>query len=197
MFLRDDGQSFAVFKLLIAAIIALVILSILLSLLKIGPFFKPSPVDEIARVIELAKDKRFQVMNSREVIFQPNETITSIAIANTANVGLTADQICLSEGDFIAPSKGKPLFEDVSAGLGKTISYMGNQPIAVTFTVICGTGRKDRDVREIIKEYYPEEKTDVQITKWFGSGDSGKQCGCFDREMWEQTCCLVAVRAKT
>jgi hypothetical protein len=182
----NRGQAFSVFKLLIAAIIAIAILVILFRILSSIPNVtgQEDPVEQSAQLVQQLKTKRmYHVKSEQKVKFKPNGALSARTISELAQAGLTADQICVSAGDYIDK---EDLF--VTTDDGRRVDYKGKQPMDTRISVICALGGPDM-LDEIEAEY--GDSGDVHIRKWF----DGISCKCFEDDFVEDTCCLVAVRS--
>jgi hypothetical protein len=179
----EHGQSFGVFKLLVAAIIALSVLIILLHLLgKLPVPIEKNPTIVIANTIRESSTKIIFYKHTPKVTMSPGQSVVAKAVANAANVGLTPEQICLSTGDF----KNSSEFELAPPS---RITYKGHQPKDVRFLVLCGVPGQ-RGLLTWAKEYFGDEMG-TRLSKWF----DGTGCECLNNPDYEeQLCCLVGVK---
>jgi hypothetical protein len=89
----NKGQAFDVFKLLIAAIVAVAILAILSRVLGIIRTPQGNPTDVITRLVQTQFDNPGAVSPYEEVNFRGGESITAEAIAEKTGV-TTKEQLC-------------------------------------------------------------------------------------------------------
>jgi hypothetical protein len=136
--LNQKGQEFSVFKLLISAIVAIVILTLLLQILGIIDF---NPNTDPANAAEnLLKDIDSQVYTekvSKKLDFKKENSISSLALADS--VGLSSEQICLLL-DSDLTSLG---FSD--NGGTSLITYSGSSTVRVKLAGICSRSGNDID----------------------------------------------------
>lgn len=169
MTLNSRGQEFDVFKLVIAAIVAVAILGVLLSIMGglVLPGSEPGP--EITRVVKSLINAPGQPGKTNPVTFKQGTALTAAAIAvGTGSLG--EDQICFSTGDF-----GEDQFEVSSDG--RVLSYKRTTDFTARAQVICAAG-------DSLEEWV----TTTYTLDW----DLGS---CTDRCMnsdVKDTCCIVA-----
>jgi len=124
--MNQKGQTFSVFKLLISAIVAIAILTILFNILGMVNF---NPTDSPqAKAIDLVKkavNPEFTIQKGK-VQFKPKDTISAKAIENQG----TGYKICVSEGDA---GNG---FDPAN---GTLISYTGGAAKNASLMAICGS----------------------------------------------------------
>lgn len=175
--MNSKAQSFDVFKLLIAAVIAVVILSVLMNLL--SSIFLPTgkPIEVAGRTVKSLRTPLYTITSSEPVTFTPKDSINRDALAEQVS-GLLPSQICLSAGVY---STNEALWNQ-GEGLS-SVMYTGTTNQEVKFRGVCGrAGRlKEGDFfgdKEILKQ------------DWF-TGD----CACLTEED-DQECCLMAIVRK-
>ncbi|MCX8190224.1 MAG: hypothetical protein N3F05_03290 [Candidatus Diapherotrites archaeon] len=187
------GQSFSTFQLLISAIIALAILTILLYILGlIKPPSTSEPNKIIAEVLNNAHKSKSTPLSGK-IVFSKRDgyiTITTQAILGNSDVGIESKQICLSPGVYMdetefgrveKPSKSWSAYED-----GSLIRYNLDKK-EVSVSVICGataTGLYKYLEETLYRDIKPE---------WMDSGSF--KCKCLEDELLrEQECCLVVLK---
>ncbi|MBU1120385.1 hypothetical protein KJ660_00745, partial [Candidatus Micrarchaeota archaeon] len=96
--MNSKGQEFSVFKLLISAIIAVVILAILLSV--IGPldFFVTPPQSGANDLIKQITKTPNHEDKSGDVTFKTNESFNSKSTANASGGAVSEEQVCVHLG---------------------------------------------------------------------------------------------------
>jgi len=125
--LNERGQEFSVFKLLISAIVAIVILTLLLNILGIIDFNPNTDPAEAAKNLLTSMDSSvFQEKVSGRLDFSSKNSINSAALAEST--GLSRNQICLSKSDDLPVD-----FE----ATGTLISKTGASSIRVELVGIC------------------------------------------------------------
>ncbi len=172
--INKKGQSFDVFKLLIAAVIAIVILSVLMSI--IGQLVTPTgkPIDVAGRLISSMRNHWYQPLASESVTFDLGGSINRDALSEKSP-GIQPEQICLSTGAF----QDSEIWEEGSEM--SSVRYTGTTKTDVRVKGVCG-----RAQRLGAADYlYEDEKFEYD---WFGS------CDCLDID--EQECCLLAIVRK-
>ncbi len=134
--LNQKGQAFATFRLLISAIVAIAILTILFNIL--GLIQLPgqgNPDDKAAELITSQVHKPGSPKTTDSAVqFNRDDSISQTALANSSSAGLGFEQICVHPGDL------KDLFEDqtiLSGVLGKSIFYNSSNARSVKMTVLC------------------------------------------------------------
>lgn len=166
------GQAFDVFKLLIAAIIAVAILAILLPILSRIIFFGQSdPNDAAATLIKNAN--LGQLKTTEEVLFsKDNAGLISKTIAEKTG-SLSRDQVCVSAGDY-ADETNK--FQQVNE---QVVNYLGTTNLSAKLSILCDRGT---DLQEDFEMY----STLPGVTSAWAEG-----CTCVDSP---EKCCIVAIR---
>lgn len=98
---NSKGQAFDVFKLLIAAVIAIAMLAILLPILQnLGGILGSDPSKEAANLVKTYNKQVSQYGESKEVTFSNGSSLNAKSIAAQSEVGFDTSQICLSKGEF-------------------------------------------------------------------------------------------------
>lgn len=170
--MNQSGQAYSVFKLLIAAIIAVAILSILISIIVniIGP---GTDVATIAKQ-EIEKQVSLPATLGTSSISASFNARTNLAPdALVGNSGLTPEQICLHKGDF---SGNKAL--EVR---GNTIMQNGPNNLKVKVSVMC------HKANALLESLAQAKFEGIELN----DGVDGT-CGC-DLTM-TQKCCVVILR---
>ena len=201
--LNARGQAYSTFKLLIAAIVAIAILTILFSIIGVIPSMgQTDPADAAAtKLKDAAAGSLATELVSNKVVFKDGMTLNSISIVEKSGVALTKEQVCLILGDFsgddIDDVEGRAGFNYASDNsLGKSISYHGGDKEA-RIAVLCYKGLGG--VAEVIDQggrvskalNFEDEDAD-DIADELGSVCSdigGKACTVNSTE----TCCVVVL----
>lgn len=135
---NSRGQAFDVFKLLIAAVIAVAMLAILFPILQsIGIFVTDDPGKIASDLVSQSRGKPSDYTESKEVVFTPQaSSLNAKSIAAQAKQGLDTSQICLSLGDF-PEDDSEFSFADVSNNV--ILKFNGSQK-RVKIGVVCDDG---------------------------------------------------------
>ncbi len=172
------GQAFSVFKLLIAAVVAVVILSLLLSIIRIiQPIGQGDPQEESGKIVNALTPTRGVVKTSEQVFFNTNTGLSNIGIASATKGSLSANQVCILKGDF---------FEDERFGGvdGLSIIYKGSSPQNAQIISICDTGSSMFADGSYFATY-----TENGVDESWVSGT----CDCYNPD-FHQKCCIVALK---
>lgn len=133
MKLNQSGQAFSVFKLLIAAIVAVVILSILLQILPDDFIPQGDPTDEASRQVESLIAKLGTPGRTADVTFKPGIPLVAATIATKTGV-LDEANVCV-----IASNSAGNLFENIG---GKLINYKGTSSVVRKLYILCDVENK-------------------------------------------------------
>lgn len=139
MLFNSRGQAFDVFKLLIAAVIAVTLLGILIPIMQnLGIIVISDPVKEAATLVKNNFSYPAQYTEKKGVTFSRNMSLNSKAIASQSEAGLEPEQICLDRGDFAndATTFSPP---NTVANI-TTVTYLGSQ-LKATIGVLCDDGK--------------------------------------------------------
>ncbi|MDO8627866.1 MAG: hypothetical protein Q7K42_05345 [Candidatus Diapherotrites archaeon] len=177
-FMNSKGQGGEVFKLLISAVVAFVILGILLSLLGgLGGGFGSNPGD-VARnkINEALKNPGSPRPSNQDVQFVSGENIAPSAI--TSGTGITSDQICILQGQHETTDGFK--FS------GRTLFYEG-QTKKTSMDVLCNNSA---NIQQNLSESYSGFTTELSE----GGDDSPVSCGQGCLQDSGGTCCVVILK---
>ncbi len=173
-FVDERGQAFDVFKLLIAAVVALAILAVLWPIIQ--NLVLPGQDDPNQAAANDMKNSVIGVLHTTQtpVTFKKEGVLSAKAIAQ-ATQQYSPDQICLVTGDY----EGEPIFEKLSGTTGGSsydiIRYAGSAAKQVKLSVLCDTGEDlDNDLQN------------AGIENW-----SASDCECSGGG---DKCCIVALR---
>ena len=99
--MNDQGQAYSTFKLLIAAIVALAILMILMPIIaSVLQIFQNDPADKTIELLNGLYNKAEGVKTTQMVVtFTPDYVLSAAALSESTS--LSAENICMSLGDFI------------------------------------------------------------------------------------------------
>ena|SRR3989338_6636100 len=173
---NEKGQAFSTFKLLIAAVVAIAMLTILLPIInQIGGIGQTNPNDEAARQINGVGPGEHRL--TRSVNFSQETTLNARTIAAGSDK-YSEDQVCVTKGEF-----DDTIFEEVE---GRTVQYKGTGAQAVKLSIICDRG----DLMQRAFEDNGLEET-LGESRTFCSGLEDKT-GCSEGS--KQTCCIVMIR---
>src|SRR3989338_4149871 len=142
MILNQTGQGSSVFQLLIAAVVAIAILSVLFGVLDLAKFFNvgQDPTTAAAETLKGAYTAPSNIKSSRTSLFNFDTTLNVKGIAAAAKGGPQADDLCLTLGDFATNNRGFEFITD-----GKALRYKGSSPAQARIDVICDYGETELD----------------------------------------------------
>lgn len=170
---NQKGQTFDVFKLVIAAIIAVAILGILMGIMGSDIFgLGQEPVTEAARLLNSKISALGSMTKGGEVKFTPKTGINTGTLAQKSG-SLSANQICFSKGEL----------EDNTdfTVTEKILNYTGSSAFIAKFLVVCDSGNK-----------LVQTLTDYAVNK--DIIDDAGDCGCADADPTNtDSCCIVAL----
>ena len=177
MFVRNQkGQAFDVFKLLIAAVVALAILAVLWPILTgVGFGFVTEPNEGAGTKIKNITQGHLSV--TEKVTFKKEGALTASAISNASGGTIDASQVCVHAGDF---ADSEEVFTSLADSKG--VLYKGANPRDAKLSVLCDSG--DR-LEEDLAIY---ETAGRDFSAW------ANECGCVGVP---DKCCIVAVRFNT
>ncbi len=139
--LNQKGQGFEVFKLLIAAIVAVFILTILLQILSgIVPPTQGDPTQEASSKIKSLVSSPYTPQNTGAVLFKKDNAIVNATTIARQTGSLSGAQICI---DVSSDIEGTELFERSSDG--RILTYTGTTDYRAKLKVICGAGGSGPD----------------------------------------------------
>jgi len=169
--LNQSGQAYSVFKLLIAAIIAVAILYILISIIG-GINIFGSDVQTVAKqIIQKQVDMPGQLDTSTAAVFKSGTNLAPSALVG--NSGLTPEQICLHKGELV---------DNIAVTVtGSTLMQNGTTDLTVKISVMC---HKADALQAAIDE--------VGLTTVDLDDVSAGSCGC--DLTTTQKCCVVILR---
>jgi len=167
--LNERGQEFSVFKLLISAIVAIVILTLLLNILGIINFNpNTDPSKSAGNLLTSMDSSQYQEKVSARIDFTSENSINAKSLAK--EVGLDEDQICLGVEDALADAQ--------FSSNGKLISYTGSGSVRVKLAGICAEGTDFQDETAFFEDYAPtlSEKFPGNFSDCTITEASGKAC---------------------
>jgi len=188
--LNQKGQAFDTFKLLIAAIIAIAILGILLSILNIVQFpWQSDPTKETINSISTALSSYATAQTTTKVVFNSSkDTLTNAAIARGGSLSIGEDQICLVKGYY---GDSDSVFRYVSGNEGKAIELSNKgSSREVRISVLCDSGR---DNIESDLQLIPSVQTDAEKGDGLGVCDNVPTCQSGTGST--EPCCIVVLRS--
>ena len=170
---NQQGQAFSVFKLLISAIVAFAVLSILLTILP-NPRFGRDP-GEIAKSMISERLRNPGALGRSDVItFETDSALAPSAL--TEGTGITRQQVCVSRGEY---SGDESDFEFV----GKALYYRGTSSLDARISVMCDRAEQlDEGMEQFEYEFYEGLEEDGTDTR------CGADC------TGNRTCCYIFVR---
>lgn len=146
--INQKGQTFSTFKLLIAAIVAIALLTILFNIMGMVPSLgQQDPQTKAIDLVKKATNPEYTPQKSK-VQFTKGNTIGAKALAQQG-VGY---EICVSTGEL----SGTTGFEESIQG--KLISYTGSAAKYVSLVAICGAQQEVTDyIQELGTNFPPIE----------------------------------------
>ena len=180
--LNERGQAFSVFKLLIAAIVAVFILTILLQILmQIVPPSQGDPTDEASSKIKTLINNLGTPERTGLVTFKNGTSLRSRTIAEKTG-SLGEHQLCVLISDTVSGSN--PNFEEVTQG--SWIRYNGNSDQQQKLYVLCDDANR---VEETVLE--------ARLDTVFPGYDSlcGGGTAIFDPSNTERICLVSIIPA--
>ncbi len=166
--MNQEGQAFDVFKLLIAAIIAMSILFILVPIvMRASILFTKNPGDETKTLLSVMYDKKDSMQETDKVTFKKDTSLAKATLVG--GTPLSKEQVCYHLGDFSDAS-------NEWSSQGDLLIYRGSGERTVKIAVICTGG---------------QEQLNSDIESYFPDYSALSDCECAESD---QTCCAVIVR---
>jgi len=184
-FLKDEkGQEFSVFKLLISAVIAVVILGLLLSIINsIGLISGAEPQKEAGNTVKAIMRDNATIKASTEVTFDnKNRIINASGISSASGGVLQPNEVCISAGQFTGNTSW------VTGEGGSFLEYKGSSAINAVVIAAC-------DNVATINDTYGGDVSESKSSN-FGSSigtDWFNDCACVS-DSEAARCCFVAVK---
>jgi hypothetical protein len=170
--LNQIGQAYSTFKLLIAAIVAVAILYILMSIIGIIPTIGGDIQTVTKQMVQKQAGMLGALDTSSPVSFNAGSNLAPSALVG--NSGLSANQICINKGDMIEN-------ENLQVQ-GQTIANNGRTNLQVKVSVTCNLTKSLNDSLE-------------EMGFELDWGDDDGNCECdLDDEDATQKCCAVILR---
>ncbi|MDO8647876.1 MAG: hypothetical protein Q7R70_05700 [Candidatus Diapherotrites archaeon] len=129
---NSKGQAFDVFKLLIAAVIALAMLAILIPILKIN-ITANDPGKAASDLVKSNYDKYSEYSTSQEVLFNSSASSLNLKSIATQSKNISATQLCIGMGDF----EGSEEFSLDGTSGNVVLKYTGTSQKRATIGIIC------------------------------------------------------------
>ncbi len=169
--LNQKGQEFSVFKLLISAIVAIVVLTLLLNILGIVDFNpNTDPAEAAKNLLTSVDNSNFQEKISDRIDFTSENSINSKALSDAT--GLSENQICLLVSE--------ELTDRGFTSNGKLITYANNSSIRVKLAGICAEASDFREndfLSSYTKTMAEEVPADLGDCSFVSESDStGRAC---------------------
>ena len=201
LFYNSKGQAFDVFKLLIAAVVAIAILALLLPIItNLNIFGKNDPTTEARTVIKSIGTHKANSVTSQEVIFKQGTALNARSISDGSGGLVSVEQICLSAGDFIDDDSWE------TTDNMRVVRYNGSTSKTVQLLVICDVAEEicrpsgqntcqNGKIYEYFEDYEPklDIRTSTSPNTIIWKYASNKGCECVGNDDG-QTCCLIAVK---
>ena len=187
-FLRDKrGQEFSVFKLLISAVIAVVILGLLLSIINsIIITGQGDPAEEAGKTVKAIMRENSRLGSSNEVTFKKNTTINNRNISGATGGVIQSNEVCISQGDFMDNTSWR-----VSDG-GTLLEYVGSDDVKAKLVAACDSVAVIKDEYGGVQTYM-EQVFGSALVNSDGQSFFDDTCGCIANE-GANRCCFVAVK---
>ncbi|MDD5148422.1 MAG: hypothetical protein PHH08_03070 [Candidatus ainarchaeum sp.] len=183
MFFNKKGQAFDVFKLLIAAIIAIAILALLMPILTgIGGGFGSKPSEEAQTALKSIANKPTTSYTTKKVVFGPSTetSINSKSIAEGSNGLVSAEQVCVSQGDYVDDTANWETSSEMAV-----VKYKASSAKTVTLQVICDRAQDMQEGDSYFEKY--DDKLRIDGVDW------ASECPCIAAG-GSETCCVLAVK---
>jgi len=173
--INQKGQAFDVFKLLIAAVIAIAILSLLMPIIgTITGIFTKDPTVEARTLLSDLYNKPLTWKETAGVTFSSSNPTMAVA-ALVEGTNLSADQVCLSLGDFATAE-----WEITGSGGTRKIEHSTSTSRLVKIAVECARDTEDP----------AQDVLDDELTSRIGSAT----LECDEDGCPGPTCCMVVLR---
>ena len=185
-FLKDrKGQEFDVFKLLISAVVAVVILGLLLSIINsIGIIQGGDPQKEAGSAVKEIMHNNATLKPSSDVTFNnaKNSIINASAISSATSGYIQPNEVCISAGQF----KGNSSWAEGEGGT--YLEYKGSTQINAIIVATCDSVATIKDIYGgSVNEYMSKNFGSSIGEGWFD------HCSCINDE-GASRCCFVAVK---
>jgi hypothetical protein len=132
MLFNQKGQAFSVFKLLIAAVVAVTILMILMSIIGgIDVFSTSDPQDEAIKKLGNGLQSLGTPLKVKSVTFSPDYTLSGTTMSNSLDIGPDQLCVCLSE----RYDGGTSRFDASAEGI--IVNYTGASNQVTGLRVLC------------------------------------------------------------
>ncbi|HLD59237.1 MAG TPA: hypothetical protein VI977_06435 [archaeon] len=135
--------------------------------------------DEAKTIIKATAAHKALPLTSRNVTFNPLDSLTATSVADGSN-GVVADgQICLSAGDFASDANW------VTSGTLSSVRYQGSTALQARLEAVCDSSNVI--LAKGIQNYLAEVHSSLNI-----DGVNWGNCPCLVDS--NQTCCLLTVK---
>ena len=183
VFLKDKkGQEFDVFKLLISAVVAVVILGLLLSIINIIiPPAQGNPSEEAGKLVQSIVNKPAQLQETQQVTFTNGKNINARGISLATKGYIEESAVCLSLGDF---GERAGWTGGIENGNGASISYTASDSLQAKIAAVCDTVSAIQNAPN--GDYFTSYIGSSMKNEWFQS------CECLQDA--EGKCCFVALK---
>lgn len=199
--MKEKGQAFSTFQLLIAAIVAVAILIILMQIL--GIITLPGPGDDpavpMSDALKEASTSLASTKSARNINFTSDSPIvTSESIIYQAEIGLEPWQVCLSPGQFFEADEVQvdnvwgdtdKAWQVRADGMALRYARPGGQRTVNAIAICHHSGTA---LREYIDLYMGDMLKEDWMSGFHGGGRF--ECECLSGERSQQKCCLIALR---
>ncbi len=185
--MNQKGQAFSVFKLLISAVIAVVILTLLLSIIAmLGIFEIGDPAEQAGTLVRNLSTSASSATykTSQDVFFEKDKGINTRAIAKASGGNIGYEQVCVSAGDF----SGEAFWDEGDAPYG--IYYRGTERRRAKIGAICDNGSVI-DAEGVNSYFEKFAGGAIDFSEMFSNG-----CDCISADE-DRLCCLVVVKKPT
>ena len=134
--MNQSGQAYSSFRLLIAAIVAVAILGILVTIIMSAMgFITANPLSETKSLLSELVGSPGALKHTPEVVFKPDDVLAASALAERLPIG--KDQICMSTGQFEEDDLGGFKCLGCDGDDQHRIIYHGNSNRAAKIAVVC------------------------------------------------------------
>ena len=188
-FLKDKrGQEFDVFKLLISAVVAVVILGLLLSIINIIiPPAQGNPSEEAGKLVQSIVNKPSQFQETQQVTFTNGKNINARGIALATKGYIEEGEVCLSLGEFAQRAGWVGGINGQNTPSAASITYTASDALQAKIGAVCDTVSAINNAPN--GDYFASYLGSSMKSEWFPT------CPCTQQA--EGKCCFVALKRTT
>jgi hypothetical protein len=188
-FLNKKAQSFDVFKLLIAGVVAITILALLLGIIRmvVPPGYKPA--DLVASKTGDMVNNLYTITYIGKTTFEKNDTLTSYGVAAKSEGALRGEQIY-----FYVDGNLTSLFSGLTGNTGTYITYTNPTKRELAIYGVCGVrseliGKIDTLASPPSQE--PSAFSSILVNVFGGDSNNTPTNACTNND---ELCCIIAIK---